>query len=72
MTDLETRTDESRPETFAQEADRKPRGIIGEYWEYLKRERKWWLAPVVLFLLAASGFIVLGGTGLAPFIYALF
>ena len=72
MAEPETRMDDNRPEAFVREADRKPRGFIAEYWQYLRRERKWWLAPVVFFLLAASGLIVLGGTGLAPFIYALF
>ncbi len=72
MTEPENLTGENRPEAFVREADRKPRGFIAEYWEYLRRERKWWLAPVVFFLLAASAFIILGGTGLAPFIYALF
>jgi len=57
---------------FERAAARKPRGLLGEYVDFLWSERKWWLAPVVFFLLLASGFVVLGGSGLAPFIYAIF
>ena len=63
---------ESAPDEFERAATRKPRGLLGEYADYLWSERKWWLAPVIFFLLLASGFVVLGGSGLAPFIYALF
>jgi len=68
----ENRGKGAHAEAFVQEAGRKQRGLLGEYWSYLRRERKWWLAPVVFFLLVASGFVVLSGTGLAPFIYAIF
>ena len=63
---------ESTPDEFERAATRKPRGLLGEYADYLWSERKWWLAPVIFFLLLASGFVVLGGSGLAPFVYALF
>jgi hypothetical protein len=68
----ENRGKGNRAEAFVQEAGRKQRGLLGDYWSYLRRERKWWLTPVVFFLLVASAFIVLSGTGLAPFIYAIF
>ena len=63
------RTDDG---AFERAATRKPRGLLSEYFNYLWTERKWWLAPVIFLLLLASGFIVLGGSGLAPFIYAIF
>ena len=63
---------EGAPDAFERAATRKPRGLLGEYADYLWSERKWWLAPVILVLLLASGFVVLGGSGLAPFIYAIF
>ncbi len=63
---------ESAPHAFERAATRKPRGLLGEYADYLWSERKWWLAPVIFVLLLASGFVVLGGSGLAPFIYAIF
>lgn len=42
-------------------------------WEYLKARKKWWLVPIVVFLLLLSLLIVLTeGSAVAPFIYALF
>ena len=48
-------------------------GIIIEFWEFLKFRKKFWLAPIVFFLLLFGTLIVLTeGTAIAPFIYALF
>ena len=42
-------------------------------WGFLRTRRKWWLTPIVLFLLLISLLIVLTqGSALAPFIYTLF
>jgi len=60
------------PSEFERSAHQKSRGLLREYVDFVWSERKWWLAPVLLFLLLASGFVVLGGSGLAPFIYAIF
>ena len=63
----------SRPdETLAEKAAQKHKGILAEYWAFLREEKKWWLAPFLLFLLAVGAFIALGGTAAAPFIYTLF
>ena len=48
-------------------------GIIREFWEFLKVRKKWWLAPIIFFLLLLSILIVFAeGSALAPFIYAIF
>ena len=42
-------------------------------WDFLKVRKKWWLTPIVLFLLLIGLLIVLSqGSALAPFIYTLF
>lgn len=47
--------------------------IIGEFWDFLKVRKKWWLAPVVLALLLLGALIVLSeGSAVAPFIYTIF
>ena len=47
--------------------------ILAEFWSFMKHRRKWWLTPVILFLLLFSLLIVLTeGSAIAPFIYALF
>ncbi len=46
---------------------------LGLIWDFLKVRKKWWLAPLVVFLLLLSLLIVLSeGSAVAPFIYALF
>jgi Family of unknown function (DUF5989) len=47
--------------------------ILREFWNFLRVRKKWWLAPVVLILLALGLILVLTeGSALAPLIYSLF
>jgi hypothetical protein len=47
--------------------------IIKEFWNFLRVRKKWWLAPIAIFLLLLGGLLVLAkGSALAPFIYSLF
>ena len=47
--------------------------IIGEIWSFLQIRKKWWLAPILVFMMLLGGLIVLTeGSALAPVIYALF
>jgi len=47
--------------------------IVFEFWQFLKVRKKWWLGPILFFLLLL-GFLIIftEGSALAPFIYALF
>ncbi|MDA8433502.1 MAG: DUF5989 family protein [Nitrospiraceae bacterium] len=48
-------------------------GILKEIWGFLKVRKKWWLLPIMLFLLLLSALIVFSaGSAVAPFIYTLF
>ncbi len=47
--------------------------VIGQFWEFLRVRKKWWLAPIVFALLLVGALLVLTeGSALAPFIYTLF
>jgi hypothetical protein len=47
--------------------------IIGEFWDFMKVRKKWWLMPIVLALVLIGALIVLTeGSAVAPFIYTLF
>jgi hypothetical protein len=47
--------------------------ILKEFWQFLKVRKKWWLTPIIVFLLLLGVLIVLAGSSpLATFIYALF
>lgn len=46
---------------------------LGDFWDFLRVRKKWWLAPIVITLLLVGLLIVLTeSSALAPFIYALF
>ena len=47
--------------------------ILKEFWHFLKVRKKWWLAPIVIFLVLFGALLVFAkGSALAPFIYSLF
>ena len=47
--------------------------ILSEFLYFLKTSRKWWLTPILLFLILLSAVIIFTeSSALAPFIYSLF
>ena len=47
--------------------------LLGEFLQFLREEKKWWLAPILIILGLLSIFIVLTeSSSLLPAIYALF
>jgi drug/metabolite transporter superfamily protein YnfA len=47
--------------------------ILKEFWQFLRERKKWWLAPIVIFLVMFGALLVFAkGSALAPFIYSLF
>jgi hypothetical protein len=47
-------------------------GILGEVFQMLRQNKKYWLIPILLVLLALGALVLLSGTAVAPFIYTLF
>lgn len=45
---------------------------FGEFWYFLRTNKKWWLLPIVTILLAFGVLVFLSSTAAAPFIYTLF
>jgi hypothetical protein len=47
--------------------------FIKEFFKFLIIRRKYWLIPILIFLLMFGGFLVVTqGTAIAPFIYTIF
>ena len=57
---------------FARKATGKSSGFFGEFGYFLRHNKRWWLTPVFVLLLILGVLVVVGGSGAAPFIYALF
>ena len=64
------------PEQFAELAGQSRSSILGEFWDFLKHNKKWWLLPILLVLVLLGGLLLLAGglasSGAAPWIYTLF
>ena len=54
-------------EKVAQSA--RPPTLLGEFWDFFRHNKKWWLLPILIVLLLFGLLIFLSGTGAAPFIY---
>ena len=47
--------------------------MLRKLWEFLKVRKKFWLLPLIIFLLLVGFLIVfVGGSAIAPFIYTIF
>lgn len=47
--------------------------LLREFLQFLRRERKWWLIPLVLVILLLGVLLVIAeSSALAPFFYPLF
>ena len=47
--------------------------LMKDLWGFMRERRKFWLAPVILVMVALGGLLVLAqGSAVAPFIYTLF
>ena len=57
---------------FEQEAGQNRTGLVREFWDFLKHNKKWWLLPIIVVILLIGGMVVLTSTGVGPFIYAMF
>ena len=47
--------------------------IIKEFLHFLRVRKRWWIAPILMFLLLLGAMVIFAnGSALAPFIYSLF
>jgi len=59
-------------ERFAKAAESGRTSLLREFLYYLRLYRRWSIVPILLVLALLGAFLSLGGSGAAPFIYALF
>jgi uncharacterized RDD family membrane protein YckC len=47
--------------------------IIREFFQFLREHKKWWIAPILVFLVLFGVLVIFASSSaLAPFIYSLF
>ncbi len=71
QTEGKTPSDSGDAQDFEQQADTPQISLLGEFWEFLRYNKKWWLTPIILVLLLVGTLVVLSGTAVAPFLYTL-
>ena len=64
--------DSKKDDEFLARASGKQTGLVSEFIGFLKANKKWWLAPIIVSILLLGLLVMLGGTAAAPFIYTLF
>lgn len=64
--------DKTSKPSFQEAAQGEEQGLVAEFVQFLKENRKWWLAPILVVLLLMGALILLSGSAAAPFIYTLF
>jgi len=57
---------------FVKQATSPRTSLFSEFLSFLRENKKWWIAPIVISMLLLGLLLVLAGTGAAPFIYTLF
>jgi len=47
--------------------------FLRDLWGFMRERKKYWLLPIILFLLLFGGLVILtSGSAIAPFIYTIF
>ena len=47
--------------------------VIHELWDFMRDNKKYWLAPIIITLVVVGGLLILAkGSAIAPFVYTLF
>ncbi len=72
MPDVEDQERGGAQREFLEQAERGSGGLLRDYLDFLRQGKKWYLTPIILFLLLIGLIGVLGSTVVAPFIYTLF
>ena len=62
----------AKKDDFVAQASGGRDSLVGEFVAFLKENKKWWLAPILIASLGLGLLVLLGGTAAAPFIYTLF
>jgi hypothetical protein len=64
--------DTKKDQDFLDAAQDQERGLVSEFVMFMAENKMWWLAPILIVFGLLGVLLVLGATGVAPFIYTLF
>lgn len=64
-------SDTAPKNSFEAEANAKRQSLVGEFWDFLKDNKKWWLLPIIIVILLFGLLVVIGSTPLGSFVYTV-
>ena len=66
-------TDPEKKDDFLDSASHdQERGLVAEFVDFMAENKAWWMTPILIVLALVGVLLVLGATGVMPFIYTLF
>ncbi|MCA8951403.1 MAG: hypothetical protein KDE27_17985 [Planctomycetes bacterium] len=71
MNENQDKQSKDHEDEFLQAAGGEDRGIVSEFVQFMSENKVWWLTPILIVFGLLGILLVLGATGVAPFIYAL-
>ncbi|QDT93236.1 DUF5989 family protein [Gimesia algae] len=71
QSDSQSNASEEQSSDFLSQSESAAPGILAEFWDFLKHNKKWWLAPIIIALLLIGLLILVSGSAIAPFIYPI-
>lgn len=63
---------DDRKNVFEEAGEEKPAGLLREFFQMLRQNKKFWMIPIIIVLLLFGLLVLFGGSAAAPFIYTLF
>lgn len=66
------RTEDEAEVDFAREATQRRASFIGEFWEFARHTKRWWMIPIIVILLGLGLLVVVTSSGAGSLIYPLF
>lgn len=64
-----TREPRQPDDDFLDAAQQKERGLVRELVMFMRENKLWWMAPILVVFALLGVLLVLGATGVAPFLY---
>ncbi|HZN41342.1 MAG TPA: DUF5989 family protein [Planctomycetota bacterium] len=66
----EHRQEDTPKDEFLKAAGQEERGLVAEFVAFMAENKVWWMAPILIVFLLLGVLLVLGATGVAPFLYS--
>ena len=64
--------DKGQAERFVQAGRARRGGLVLEFWDFLKHNKKWWLLPILVILLLMGLLVILSGSPVVVWMYTVF